>query len=238
MSDPRFSVTLPVYCQAGHIAGVVNGYVQLLDEKGLDYELILVVNGPLEDGSLDVCNHLAEANERVRTIHEKHAGWGSAVRTGLRESRGELVCYTNSARTAASDLAAVMRHSLAFSDCVIKATRKSRAGFTRRLGSLLYNLQCRTFFDLPYWDINGTPKLFPRKFSELFKLTEDGDLVDLEFCALCRQELYPIVEWPTLLSHRHSGATTTNLKTALNLYIGAFRMKQRFDIAPHPESNA
>ena len=44
MSDPRFSVTLPVYCQAGHIAGVVNGYVQLLDEKGLDYELILVVN--------------------------------------------------------------------------------------------------------------------------------------------------------------------------------------------------
>ena len=50
---------------------------------------------------------------------------------------------------------------------VIKASRKIRENWKRRLGSLLYNLECRALFDLPYWDINGTPKVFGRHFIPL-----------------------------------------------------------------------
>ena len=44
----------------------------------------------------------------------------------------------------------------------MKANRKIRDNWRRRLGSLLYNLECRALFDLANWDINGTPKVFPR----------------------------------------------------------------------------
>ena len=60
-------------------------------------------------------------------------------------------------------------------DCVVKANRKIRENWKRRLGSLLYNLECRFLFDLAYWDINGTPKVFPRRFSPLMNLRENLD---------------------------------------------------------------
>ena len=50
---------------------------------------------------------------------------------------------------------------------VLKANRRIRESRRRRLGSLLYNIECRALFDLSVWDINGTPKIFPRSFDAL-----------------------------------------------------------------------
>ena len=92
-----------------------------------------------------------------------------------------MLCYTNSARTAPQDLALLLLYANINVDKVIKANRKIRESTFRRMGSLFYNLECRALFDLPYWDINGTPKVFPRKYSRLLELTRDDDMIDLEF---------------------------------------------------------
>ena len=69
---------------------------------------------------------------------------------------------------------------------VIKANRKIRESWRRRMGYLLYNLECRALFDLSVWDINGTPKVFPRSFTALLNLARDDDLsVALHRHALC-----------------------------------------------------
>jgi hypothetical protein len=115
-------------------------------------------------------------------------------------------------------------------DCVVKANRKIRENWRRRLGSLLYNLECRFLFDLAYWDINGTPKVFPRSFAPLMNLQQNGDLIDLEFNALCRRQDYQVLEVPIFSTTRHSGRSTTNWRSAYRMYRGAVQLKKQLNL--------
>jgi glycosyltransferase involved in cell wall biosynthesis len=217
------SIVLPVHRQADYIAHVVEGYEDRLATLGLPHETILVANGPL-DGSLEVCRALEAKHSTVRALAEPVAGWGGAVRRGLREAAGDLLCYTNSARTTAEDLMLLVLYAMANPGVIIKANRKIRESWRRRLGSLAYNLECRALFDLPCWDINGTPKVFPRVYEPLLALTRDDDLIDLEFNVVCRRAGYPMLEVPIFSYRRHGGSTTTGYRSAVRMYCGAYRL--------------
>ena len=173
------------------------------------------------DGSTEICGELAKRSARVKVLRSEK-GWGRAVKAGLKEAKGDWVGYTNSARTSAQDLMLIVLYSVLYPDSAVKAARGARQGFRRRLGTLLYNLECRFFFNLPTWDVNGTPKFFPRRYEKLLALQSDNDLIDAEFNAVCRQEGYPLVEVPILSTHRHSGKSTTNYTSAFKMYKGAF----------------
>ena len=223
LARPLVSIVLPVYNQSDHIGAIVEEYTAALARVPNPYEMILVVNG-CRDDSLEVCRALAERYPDVRTLHCEQGGWGRAVKAGLSAARGDLLCYTNSARTSPQDLVLLLLYSIAYPDVVIKANRKIRESWRRRAGSLLYNLECRALFDLSNWDINGTPKVFPRAFEKLLALGEEGDLIDAEFSVVCRSESYPLLEVPIFSSRRHGGRSTTNYTSALRMYWGAYRL--------------
>jgi glycosyltransferase involved in cell wall biosynthesis len=227
LSPTLVSVVLPVYNQESHIGETLTEHANALDRLPSPYELLPVVNGPRRDKSLEICRAIQATRPSVRTICIDEGGWGRAVRAGLQASKGDLICYTNSARTTAKELTLLVLYGVVHADHVIKATRKVRESAARRFGSLLYNLECRALFDLPYWDINGTPKIFPRQLAPLLDLTSDDDLIDLEFCVLCRRHDYPVLEVPVFSSRRHAGKSTTNLKSALRMYVGALRLRER-----------
>jgi glycosyltransferase involved in cell wall biosynthesis len=221
MNSRLISIVLPVYNQADHIREIVHKYEEALRRAELSHELILVVNGS-RDNSLEVCNALAEQYPSVRTLHSQKGGWGLAVKLGLQETRGDMICYTNSARTTPQDLTLLLLYSVAYPKAVIKANRRIRENLRRRFGSLIYNLECRMLFDLSNWDINGTPKVFPRTFHKLLQLTREDDLIDAEFCAICRRERYPMLEVPIFSTRRHGGKSTTLYLSALKMYWGAY----------------
>jgi glycosyltransferase involved in cell wall biosynthesis len=223
MTVSLISVVLPVHNQADHVSPVVRSYDEALTRLPPPHEILLVVNGTA-DGSLEVCRELEKQNEAVRVLESEKAGWGRAVLLGLESARGDLLCYTNLARTRAEDLTLLLLYAVVHPNVVVKANRKIRDSLYRRLGSLLYNLECRQLFDLPYWDINGTPKVFPRTLDRLLKLTREDDLIDVEFNLICRREGYPVLEVPILSNLRHGGKSTTSHLSALKLYWGAFRM--------------
>jgi len=223
VTGPSISLILPVRNQADHIERIVEEYEEELGRIGRAYEVLLVVNAS-RDGSEEVCRRLAAGHSSRKVLVNASGGWGLAVRTGLSAAEGDLLCYTNSARTHPRDLSLMLFYALAYPDTVIKANRKIRESVLRRLGSLIYNLECRALFDLPNWDINGTPKVFPRKLQGLLSLTQDGDLIDLEFHAVCRRERYSMLEVPILSVRRHGGRSTTNLASAARLYVGALRL--------------
>jgi glycosyltransferase involved in cell wall biosynthesis len=216
------SIVLPVHNQADHIEGVVTGYETALSHVGCRRELILVSNG-CRDHSPAICNKLAQSVKHVRAVDVAKGGWGRAVKLGLREARGTVVGYTNSARTTPDQLAALVLHALVNPESVVKATRVGRAGL-RKVGSTLYNWESHLLFQLVCSDVNGTPKFFPRRFNKLFELSYDDDLIDLEFMRICHNERYPVLEVPIFSGKRHGGESTTRFRTALKLYSGAFRM--------------
>jgi glycosyltransferase involved in cell wall biosynthesis len=225
MSATRASIVLPVHNQADHIDQVVGDFVAALDRMPLEYELVLVPNA-CRDETPAVAHALAGRHPAVRVVESELGGWGRAVRVGLAAATGSLLCYTNSARTAPEELTLTLLYAVAHPNIVVKANRKIREHWTRRLGSLLYNLECRALFDLACWVVNGTPKVFPRTMSALLALSRDDDLIDAEFAAICRREGYPMLEVPIFSSRRHGGKSTTNYGSAWKMYLGAYRLWQ------------
>lgn len=223
MTESLISVVLPVHNQADHITDIIRSYEAALSKVPLPHEIILVTNA-CSDASPDICRGLSRDFPGVRTIDTKDGGWGLSVKLGLQEAKGDIICYTNSARTSPEILTLTLLYAIAFPKVVIKANRKIRDNWRRRLGSLIYNLECRAFFDLPVWDINGTPKVFPRSFPKLLELSRDDDLIDAEFNAICRRENYPILEVPVLSTKRHGGKSTTNYNSAFKMYWGAYQL--------------
>jgi glycosyltransferase involved in cell wall biosynthesis len=216
------SIVLPVHDQADHIEDVVMNCEKALSYVDCQHELILVSNG-CRDQSPAICQRLGQTVKGIRAIDSVEGGWGKAVRIGLRAAKGTVVGYTNSARTTPEQLTTLVLQALLNPDSVVKAKRVGRMG-PRKVGSSLYNWESRLFFQTVSSDINGTPKFFPRRFSRLFELLSDGDLIDLEFMKLCRDEGYPVLEVPIFWGKRHGGASTTRLGTALKLYAGAYRL--------------
>ena len=110
---------------ADFIGRMVQEYENALTNLPHSYEMILVVNGKGDD-SLDVCHSLAARFVNVTAIHSEEAGWGRAVKYGLQEARGDLVCYTNTARTSPGDLLLMLLYAVSYPGVVIKANRRIR----------------------------------------------------------------------------------------------------------------
>ena len=220
---PAISVVLPVHNQGAHIAAIVGSYRDALGQIGQPYEIVLVLNG-CRDDSLAVSEALAQSFPEIRVIADPRAGWGLAVKAGLREARGELLCYTNCARTSAADLQQLIRRGLEQPAVVFKAIRRVRDNWKRRFGSFLYNTECRLLFGLPTRDVNATPKVFSRSHAALLSLASDDDLIDAEFMRTCVREGFPVVEVPILSNRRQGGTSTTNYSSALRMYAGAYRL--------------
>jgi glycosyltransferase involved in cell wall biosynthesis len=232
VTDSLFSIVLPVHNQSDHVVGILEEYCGHLDYIDINYELIVVTNNCSDESPKNV-EAFAGKNPRVRHIDlPKEKGWGRAVREGIAASTGEFICFTNSARTSAKDLGLLLLYARNYGLVVLKANRKIRESFLRRAGSLLYNLECRALFDMSCWDVNGTPKVFPRKFEQLLDLKENGDLIDAEFDALCFRNGYPLLEVPIFSSRRHGGRSTTNVKSALGMYLGVFALRRRLNGKP------
>ena len=222
-SSGLVSVVLPVHNQAAHIAGILRNYVEALDDIGRPVEFVLAVNAS-RDQTLTVCESLTRTYPRVRVIHDSRPGWGRAVKAGLRAARGDLLCYTNSARTSATELRQLLLEAIAHPGAVVKATRQVRDSWKRRLGSLLYNVECRALFGLSTRDVNATPKVFSRAQTALLRLTSDDDLLDAEFLLACAREGYPVIEVPIFATRRQGGSSTTNYTSAVRMYVGALRL--------------
>jgi hypothetical protein len=222
------SIVLPVYNQADHVEDVVGGYLEALKELPGTQELVLVPNN-CSDDTEEVCAMLAESLPQVRSVPIEKGGWGRAVKAGLAAAEGEMLCYTNSARTSPEILTLMLAYSLAYKGVVVKANRRIRDSVVRRVGSVIYNMECRALLDLASWDINGTPKVFPSSFEKLRELGRDDDLIDAEFLAVCAREEYPVVEVPLLITQRHGGRSTTNLRSALRMYWGAMQLRSELN---------
>jgi glycosyltransferase involved in cell wall biosynthesis len=220
MTYELVSVVVPAYSQADHIAIVLRSYNEVLEKLGKPYEMVVVVNGP-DDGTFEVCQDAAGVSQNIRVVRSR-PGWGMAVQQGIAIARGDLICFTNSARTAPGDLLAILHFAVAYPGVVIKANRKTRDSVARRLGSLLYNLECRALFNIANFDVNGTPKAFPRSFEGLLALQRHDDVLDAEFNAVCVRQGYPVLEVPIVSTRRHGGTSTTSLRTAVRLYWGAY----------------
>jgi hypothetical protein len=223
-NPPLVSVVLPCRNQADHIGDILPRYTAALEGAGLPFELIVVPNASTDGTELQV-RALATRDPRIRCVENADGGWGLSVRIGLNAARGEVLVYTNTARTDPEGVPDFVRRHLERPQILVKAARKQRNAWRREAGSWLYNLEARMLFGIRCADINGTPKVFSRILYSQLALEQDGDLLDLELIAQATRLKASIVDLPTFGFKRHSGKSSTTLRSAWRMYSGALRLR-------------
>ncbi|MES2703044.1 MAG: glycosyltransferase [Bacteroidota bacterium] len=224
MIQPTFTVILPLYKQVGHAEHLYNTYTQHLSAMSDSWELLFIVNGA-NDGAVEKLNSINKF-PNVKVLWLEKGGWGRAVKFGLAQGAGKYLCYTNSARTEIEDLIMILNYARVNNDNVVKATRIIREKMTRKIGSTLYNLECRILFQVPIWDVNGTPKVIPQKVYQQLDIESDDDLIDAEIVIKCVRKGVKIIEIPVISTTRISGSSTTNYASAYKMYKGLFRFRK------------
>jgi glycosyltransferase involved in cell wall biosynthesis len=219
------SIVLPCRNQADHIGAVLRAYAEPLDAARLRYELVVVPNA-CTDRTADVVREVAAADPRVVVVENPSGGWGLSVLTGLAAAGGEVLCYTNSARTDPKDIPRLLELYRRHAPCVAKLRREQRGVLTREIGSWLYNLEGRLLYGFSARDVNGTPKILARDVYRRLDLRSPDDLLDLELVVKAKHLGVPIVEMPVPGFKRHGGKSSTNLKSAWRMYAGAVKLRK------------
>jgi len=89
---PMFSVIMPVY---NHVAYVGRAIDSVLAQTWRDFELIVVDDGST-DGSGEVIDEYAAADDRVVAVHQPNSGQGAARNAGIKRARAEWLAYLDS----------------------------------------------------------------------------------------------------------------------------------------------
>lgn len=89
---PLVSIVLPIYNVAEYLPACLGS---LLNQTFKDFEIIAVNDGT-DDNSIDILEHYANNDRRIKIIHQKNQGLASARNTGFINSRGKFIYFMDS----------------------------------------------------------------------------------------------------------------------------------------------
>lgn len=90
----KFSVVIPVYNGQGHIHRSVDS---VLAQSFEDFEIVVVNDGSTDDTAAVVKQlALKDKKGRLRFVERENGGVAAARNTGIKESRGDYVCFLDS----------------------------------------------------------------------------------------------------------------------------------------------
>ena len=90
--DALVSVIVPVYNSTAYLRRCVDA---ILAQTYTKLEVILVDDGSTDD-SLSICQEYEQKDSRVRCFHKENGGSSSARNVGIKEAKGEYICFCDS----------------------------------------------------------------------------------------------------------------------------------------------
>ncbi|MDD5723907.1 MAG: glycosyltransferase family 2 protein [Syntrophales bacterium] len=132
---PDVSIIIPAYREEKAISGVVRNICRVMDLTGRSYEILVV-----DDGSDD--ETAAEAQKAGARIlpHPYNIGNGAAVKTGIRNARGEiLVTLDGDGQHSSEDIPRLLDKMDVYDMAVGARRSDSKRSFLRRAANRIYN---------------------------------------------------------------------------------------------------
>ena len=149
-SDFTYSIVIPVYNSAPLVGHTVDRVVEVFDEAGLSYEVILVNDGS-HDTSWDVIADRARRHERVTAINLlRNYGQHRANLAGFREATGDyVITMDDDLQNPPEEALKLIEKAMHGHDVVFgEFDRKQAAGY-RRIGSRMISAVNRRIFLQP-----------------------------------------------------------------------------------------
>jgi glycosyltransferase involved in cell wall biosynthesis len=228
MSLFSISVFFPCYNEQDNVKRVVSRAVEVLEEMGADFEVIIVNDGSA-DKTGDVADSIAVADKRVRAVHHpQNRGYGAAVQSGIRNAKKELVFFTDGDGQFDIGEINLLLPLIKQNDIVCGYRLNRKDPFMRKLNGWLWTKLVCMLFGMRIRDIDCAFKLFRREVFDGMKLSSAGALISAEILARATRHGYKIAEVGVHHYPRTAGKQTgANLKVILRAFKELFKLYNR-----------
>ncbi|MGD0644261.1 MAG: glycosyltransferase family 2 protein [Candidatus Bathyarchaeia archaeon] len=202
---PDVSVIIPAYREEETIGEVLERVTKVSGSMG-NVEIIVV-----DDGSTDGTGEKVAAFPFVKYIrHEHNMGKGAAIRTGIKNSCGEVLVIQDADLEYLPDCipSLVKPISSGSMDIVYGSRFKGKPegmSFSHFVGNFILNVVARFMFNAQITDIMTGQKAFRRSVLESVKLRENGFAVEIEITCLSFNGHRRFIEIPISYSYRRHG---------------------------------
>lgn len=212
----QLSVVVPCYNEEKNISLIVNRFLEI-KPKNINAELILVDNGST-DSSNKLIKQLAKKYRFIKSIHiKKNIGYGFGVWSGLREAKGEHICWTHA--DMQTDLADTIKaYNIITKEknpkgCFVKGSRKKRPFFDT---FFMYGMSVFETIILKtiLFDINAQPNLFHKSFLDHINNPPIDFSFDLYCYYMAKNRNFEIIKFPVLFPKRIHGISHWNTSLA------------------------
>jgi dolichol-phosphate mannosyltransferase len=165
------SFIFPAFNEAENLARFPAEVFPVFDALGESYEIVVVDDGS-SDATADVARGLGD---RVRLVsHDQNRGLGAAVRTGIREARGELVITMDTDLTFAPSLVPKLLERFRRGDVDVVSGSPKLAGYDEKIP--FYRVLVSYVASLVYAVVMGK---WMRDVSPIFRLYRREQLITL-----------------------------------------------------------
>jgi glycosyltransferase involved in cell wall biosynthesis len=182
------SLVLPAYNEEANIAVVVQNALAALPRFTDDFEIIVVDDGS-RDRTAAIVTDLANDDVRVRLHrHGRNRGYGAALATGFRATRGDFVMFMDADRQFDIRDLRLLTPFAAEYDIVAGFRMERNDPLHRRLFAEVFNVSVRVLFGVHLRDIDCAFKLFRGDLLRGMDLTAPGALINTEIQAKARRQ--------------------------------------------------
>lgn len=144
----ELSLVIPCYNENPHIETILQGWIEEINEKGINYEIIAINDGSL-DGTGRILDKLRKEHKEVRVVHQLNMGHVRACRRGYEMARGQYVLSVSAnGRFEPSDFSALWNNRA--NHLMVLGSRTHRldgfmskrfTGFLRMLAAQLFGIR-------------------------------------------------------------------------------------------------
>ncbi len=227
-AEASVSVFFPCYNEQENVTRVVTEATVVLDELGIDYE-ILVVNDGSSDNTAQQADALSAKYNAVNIIHHpENRGYGAALQSGFRAATKDLVFYTDG--DGQFDMKEFPRLLDLIGECdIVSAFRLNRQdSLIRKINGWFWTKLVCLVFGMGIRDIDCAFKLYRREVIADMPMLSTGALIDAEILARATRGGCRIVQ--TGVHHfacTSGGQTGANIGVILRAFRELFQLRRR-----------
>jgi glycosyltransferase involved in cell wall biosynthesis len=182
--EPDFSLVIPCYNEESVVSGTLKRLLDEFSRSGYRLEVVAVDNGSSDKTGEIIRNWALKTSSVIHHRVDVNEGYGKGVLCGLPLATAPWVGWIPAdGQVDAVDVVRLYEVAVSSNGWVIaKVRRRFRLdGLVRKIVSTCYNLSFRVLWPtIKSIDINGTPKIVPRKAVPMMGLKSKGWFLDPE----------------------------------------------------------
>ena len=184
----------PCYNEQDNVGRTTQRAVEVLEELGADFEIILVNDGSADETGVRA-DAIAAGDKRVRVVHHpQNMGYGAALQSGIKAARKELIFFTDGDGQFDIGEIKLLLPLIMQNDIVCGYRLDRKDPLMRKLNGWMWTKLVNLLFGMNIRDIECAFKLFRAEIFEGVKLSSGGALISAEILARAARRGFRIAE--------------------------------------------